>query len=73
MIIAIMCRLHLRAETVVAIAARAGGFGLAFKADALWVGTRVEGVNGSPAAEPDAERRGQRVSRAGHIGLVNVR
>ena len=29
------------------VAARSGGFGLAFKADALWVGTRVERVNGS--------------------------
>ena len=29
------------------IAAGSGGFGLAFKADALWVGTRMEGVSGS--------------------------
>ncbi len=28
------------------IAGRSGGFGLAFKADALWVGTSVEGVDG---------------------------
>ena len=39
------------------IAGGAGGFALAFKADALWVGTSIDGVDGRPGAWRRPRRR----------------